>query len=408
MHVLVLVLAVLATLSLAAWLYLVFFHGLFWRMEPRLDPRRPASMPGDGRWPRVAAIVPARNESALLPETLPALLAQDYPGPFHVYVVDDRSADGTAEVALSAAREAGRADRLDVLQGDALPEGWKGKVWAMRQGGEAAATFSPKYLLLTDADTVHSPGMLRALVATAEAGRYQSVSAMTLLRVESFWDTLLIPAFVYFFAKLYPFRWAMDPRKRLAAANGGCILVDAGALERAGGFEAMAGAMIDDCAVARLVKQNGGRLWMGHTRDARSIRRHGDLSVTWGMVARYAFAQLGYSWLLLALTVLGMAALYLVPPAAVLAGIIAAFVAPALGAWWLLAVSLAAWALMSASYLPVLRWYGLPVVYAPLLPLSATLYTAMTAASGLRYWRGKGGAWKDRTYGATKREAARR
>jgi hopene-associated glycosyltransferase HpnB len=288
--------------------------------------------------------------------------------------------------------------KLTVVRGAERPAGWKGKVWAMRQGVEASEAAGSEYVLLADADVVLQPGLLKALVAHAERERLDLASLMTLLRVESAWDRLLIPAFVYFFAKLYPFRWIGDPRKRMAGANGGCILLRRRALEDAGGLDAMQDAMIDDCALGRLVKGNGGRLWLGYTRDVRGRRAHGDLSTTWNMVARYAFAQLGYSYLLLLGVVLGMLLTYVVPPLGVALG--ATLLAPVGNVWayTLLVAGAVSWLLMSATYVPMLRLYGLSYLYAPLLPIGAFMYTLMTVSSGVRYRQGRGGAWKGRTY----------
>jgi len=403
MYITTLILASLGSVSLLAWVYLVLGRGMFWRIEPWLDASPQPASDDEAAWPSVSAVVPARNEAGLLPATLPTLLKQDYPSEFHVYLVDDRSADGTSDVAMRIAQECGATDRLTVVQGTDLPDGWKGKVWAMQQGVRHSEESRSEYVLLADADVAHEPGVLRALVDKARAGKQALVSLMTVLRVASLWDRLLVPAFVYFFAKLYPFRWVSDPRKRTAGANGGCILLRREALEKAGSFEAMANAIIDDCALGALIKRSGGRTWLGFTRDARSLRPHESLSITWNMVARYAFAQLNYSPLLLLGTVLGMLLAYLVPP---LGTVIGAVVMSATGhlvaGLWLMLASLVAWMLMAGSYLPMLRLYGLSPLLAPLLPVSAFLYTLMTVSSGLRYWRGQGSAWKGRTYEATR------
>ena len=404
MHTITLILALLGIGSLVGWLYLVLGRGMFWRTEPRLNASPSPTMDEDTGWPSVSAVVPARNEAHLLPATLPTLLRQDYPGDFHVYLVDDRSTDGTSDAALRAVQECGAEDRLTIIQGADLPTGWKGKVWAMQQGVQRSEATGSEYVLLTDADVADEPGVLRALVGKAQIEKLDLASLMTKLRAVSLWDNLLIPAFVYFFAKLYPFRWVGDPSKRMAGANGGCVLLRREALEKAGGFEAMADAIIDDCALAGLIKHSGGRIWMGFTRDARSLRRHEDLSSTWNMVARYAFAQLGYSPLLLAGTVLGMLFIYVMPPLGTVFGAVAAGTAGNLTVGlWLALASLAAWVLMAGSYLSMLRLYGISPLFAPLLPVSAALYTMMTVSSGLRYLRGQGGGWKGRNYGATDR-----
>lgn len=389
-------------LSLLAWAYLVAGRGRFWLTDQRLPP---APAEADlSPWPSVSVIVPARNEAEVLPRTLPTLLRQDYPGPFHVFLVDDQSKDGTAEAARWAAGQAGAQDRLTVVPGRPLPPGWTGKVWALEQGVRASARAGSDLLLFTDADIAHAPHVLRSLVLKAEGEGLDLVSAMAHLQTATAWERLLIPAFVYFFAKLYPFRWVNDRRRPMAGAAGGCLLLRRSALERAGGLAPISAAVIDDCALAALVKgrsrPEGGRLWLGLSREVRSLRPYEGLRGVWNMVARSAFAQLGYSPLLLAGTVAGMLLLYLVPPLAAVGGLIAIGLGlPAAPAALLAASGLAAWAAMAGSYLPMLRWYGLPSLLAPLLPVAGLLYTLMTVDSARRSWRGEGGAWKGRTYG---------
>lgn len=387
---------VLAAASWAAWVVLLLGRGTFWRVAPKLAfPADPG--PADDVRPGVVAIIPARNEADVLPATLATILAQDYKGSFSATLVDDRSDDGTADVARATAT--GREARLTVLTGEPLPEGWSGKVWAVHQGVAAASCRAepPEYVWLTDADIAHEPWVLSALVDRAEREDLDLVSVMATLRIESQVDRLLIPAFVYFFAKLYPFRYTADPRRRTAGAAGGCVLARRAALERAGGFGAMRGALIDDCTLARRVKDVGGRLWLGYSHGVRSVRGYGSLAAVWDMVARSAYTQLGHSPWLLAGTLLGMLFLYAVGPAALVGGAVAA----ALGvpdALPTAALGGATWAVMAASFVPLLRHHGVSAAVAPLLPVAGVLYTAMTVSSAWRHVRGRGGAWKGRTY----------
>ena len=383
----------LAAASLLAWIGLLVGRGLFWWPLPRLHPPRECSQPEGA----VVAVVPARDEAAVLPRTLPTVLSQDYRGPLRVVLVDDRSEDETASVACAAAEGLGAKDRLTILRGEPLPAGWSGKVWAMQQGATAARGELPEFLWFTDADIAHEPWVLSALVDRAEAERLDLVSTMATLRVDSAWDRLLVPAFVYFFAKLYPFRFVGNPRRRNAGAAGGCILVRRSALERVGGLEAIASALIDDCALGRLVKRAGGRIWLGFSRGVRSVRGYGSLVSVWRMVARSAYTQLGHSPLVLAGTIVGMVFLYALPPLACVGGAVAAaFAVP--DAIVLAAFGAATWGLMAASFVPMLRHHGVGWWIAPLLPVAGVLYTAMTVSSAWRHTRGRGGAWKGRTY----------
>ncbi len=390
---------VVASGSLVAWLWLVLARGRFWRTDQELNAV--VSMMADERdkWPSVSVIIPARDEADLLPITLPTLLTQDYPGQFDVYLVDDGSSDGTGNIAAQAARQCDASDRLTVCSGKILPPGWKGKVWAMRQGILRSEQSQSECLLLTDADITYAPGILRAIVRKLRADRLELVSLMAKLHVVSAWDRLLLPAFVYFFSKLYPFRFVNDPNKAAAGAAGGCVLLRRKALQDAGGLKQISNEIIDDCALAKLIKGSGGRIWMGMTDDVNSIRPYERLVNIWNTVARTAFDQLGYSVTALLGTVLGMLFVYLVPPVASIIGAIAVATIGLSGvSLWLLSVCFFAWALMSMSYLPILRRYRVSYLFALLLPVSAMVYTAMTVSSALRYWQGHGGEWKGRTY----------
>ena len=390
---------VIASGSFVAWLWLVLGRGRFWRTDQELNAVVSTTADERDKWPSVSVIVPARDEADLLPITLPTLLTQDYPGQFHVYLIDDGSSDGTAHIAVQAARQCDATDRLTVYSGKILPPGWKGKVWAMRQGMLCSEQSQSECLLLTDADIAYAPGVLRAIVRKLRANRLELVSLMAKLHVVSAWDRLLLPAFVYFFSKLYPFRFVNDPKKAAAGAAGGCVLLRRRALQDTGGLKEIADEIIDDCALAKLIKGSGGRIWMGMTDDVNSIRPYESLANIWNTVARTAFDQLGYSVTVLLGTVLGMLFVYLAPPVSLIIGAIAvATLGLSTVSLWLVSVSFFAWALMSVSYLPILRRYRTSYLFTLLLPLSAMVYTAMTVSSALRYWQGHGGEWKGRTY----------
>jgi hopene-associated glycosyltransferase HpnB len=391
--VLVLFLFVASVLAVAAWVYLVAGHGGFWRTDQRL-PRAGAADPA--AWPAVVAVVPARDEAEMLPRTLPTLLSQRYEGELTVLIVDDESSDGTGDVAarLGAAqpRRDGAGARLRVLAGDPTPPGWAGKVWAMAQGLRMAA--EADYVLFTDADIAYAPDTLGDLVRGALADDRVLVSQMALLRTDTLAERLLIPAFVYFFAQLYPFRRVNRRGGRTAAAAGGCVLVRRRALEAAGGLEPIRSARIDDVALGGLVKRAGYDCWLGFTADVVSRRRYDGVAEIWDMVARSAYTQLRYSPLLLTGTVLGMIWLYVVPVAATAIGLAAL----AAGGTPRLAVAgLASWVIMAVSYVPVLRLSRLSGAWAVCLPLVGVLYAAMTISSALRHRAGRGGEWKGRT-----------
>ncbi|MFK0253827.1 glycosyltransferase [Streptomyces sp. NPDC090445] len=378
-----------ACASLAAWIWLTLAQGMFWRTDVRLPPRT-----APARWPSVAIVVPARDEAEVLPRSLPSLLAQDYPGEAEVILVDDGSTDGTAALARRLARAQPGLPLTVVSPGEPEP-GWTGKLWALRHGIAFARTArdaaEPEYLLLTDADIAHEPDSLRELVAAATSAGLDLVSQMARLRVAGFWERLVVPAFVYFFAQLYPFRRINRPAARTAAAAGGCVLLHTGAAVRAGVPDAIRQAVIDDVSLARAVRDSGGRIWLGLAERVDSVRPYPALADLWQMVSRSAYAQLRHRPLLLAGTVAGLVLVYLVPPAALFAGLAAGRPATA----WAGGL---AWLLMAGTYLPMLRYYRQPAVLAPLLPLTALLYLLMTVDSAVQHYRGRGAAWKGRTY----------
>ena len=351
------------------------------------------------RWPAVTVVVPARNEAAVLPSTLPTLLDQDYPGRFEIVVVDDSSTDGTANVA-SGLGAGSTGPGVHVVAASPLREGWAGKVWAMHTGATSDPARRCDYILLTDADIAHPPDLVRRLVGMAERRDLDLASVMAHLRAVTPFERLLVPAFVYFFGLLYPFRWSNNPWSRTAAAAGGCVLVKRRALDRVGGFESIRGEIIDDCALAARIKHAGGQTWLGLGRDVRSVRGYAGLSGVWHVVARTAYTQLAYSPVRLLGTVIALLLTFAAPPIAVVGAglglLTGAALQPSVAA---LALGILGWGLMTASYLPMTRWYGGWALLAVTLPLSAVLYVAMTLDSARRHYSGVGGGWKGRTYG---------
>ena len=369
----------LASTALAVWLYLIFARGAFWRCSQRDDwpsPQVPARPP-------VAAVVPARNEADCIGRTIASLLAQDYPGPWTVILVDDDSSDGTAEIAH---RGADGNERLKVVRSRGLPAGWTGKLWAIKQGIDAAAALPqpPVYVLLTDADIVHATDSVSRLVAHAERNALVLTSLMVKLHCESFAERIAIPAFVFFFQMLYPFVWVNRRQSSVAAAAGGCMLVRADILCKAGGMDAIRAALIDDCALAKLLKAHGP-IWLGLTERVRSIRRYPAVSDIRRMVVRSAYAQLSYSPLVLGGTVVAMALTYLLPP------LLAIF-----GSGIARVIAVVAWGLMFVAFQPTLRFYRLSPLWGLALPAIALEYTIFTLDSARQYMRGRGGSWKGR------------
>jgi hopene-associated glycosyltransferase HpnB len=371
----------IAAIALAIWCYLLAARGAFWRCAER-DDWEPAPL---DPWPCVAAVVPARNEADGIGECIGALLGQDYPVPWSVILVDDDSSDGTADIARGA--QAGNANaRLTIVTSRGLPAGWTGKLWALKQGIDAAMALPqpPDFLLLTDADIVHAGDSVRRLVARAQEKHLVLTSLMVKLRCESVAERVNIPAFIFFFQMLYPFSSVNRPQSPVAAAAGGCMLVRADTLREAGGIEAIRGALIDDCALAKLLKARGP-IWLGLTERVHSIRPYPALGDIRRMIVRSAYAQLRYSPLLLLGTVAGMVLTYLAPPLLAVFGSGAARV-----------LALLTWLLMAVAFQPTLRFYRCSPLWGIALPAIALQYMIFTLDSAYLYVRGRGGSWKGR------------
>jgi hopene-associated glycosyltransferase HpnB len=375
--------------SLAAWIYLILCNGRFWQGDQRL----PAQAPSDDAlesWPAVVAVVPARNEVDVVERALDSLLSQDYPGEFQIVLVDDCSDDGTGGIANRLARDHPAGSRLTVVETAEMPDGWVGKMWAVQSGIRLAGARWPEtpYLHLTDADVEHSPGNLREMVYKAEKEGLGLVSLMVMLHCKTRWEKLLIPAFVYFFQMLYPFPRINDPNSRVAGAAGGCMLIRAEALKRAGGIESIRGEIIDDCALGAALK-SVGRVWVGLSDTEYSARPYASLGEIWAMVARSAYTQLHHSAWMLALTVVGMAVVFLSPPLIVLT-------LPAHSNIWAALPALSAWLMMTWSFRPSALRYRRSPASGLVLPASALLYLGMTLDSARRHRIGAGGQWKGR------------
>jgi hopene-associated glycosyltransferase HpnB len=410
-------LIIAGAVSVAAWIWLLTANGGFWRVRGLTlaydeDAQQNA---------RIVAVIPARNEAETIARVVSSLFAQQWAGELHIVLVDDNSTDGTAEAARGACNPHISAEQrganvghptaqisgphiptsancgqkwgmrsLTIVQGQPLPAGWSGKMWAVHQGVEEALKLAPDYLLFTDADIVHAPTSVASLVAKSESG-FDLVSLMVRLHCRSFAERLLIPAFVFFFFMLYPPRWISDSRRKTAGAAGGCILIRPQALARAGGIAAIRSEIIDDCALAREVKRSGGRVWLGLADETASVRPYDTFGEIGRMIARTAFNQLGHSALMLVGALVGLTLVYLLPIALVYAQPFAARVLGAL-----------AWLLMALCFSQTVRFYRMSPIWALALPVSAAFYMGATLLSAINYWSGRGGQWKGRAQDVVK------
>lgn len=379
----------IAAIPALIWLYVLTGRGQFWRIVTRSAAASPPSAPAPPTARRVVVLIPARNEAPLIGTAVTSLAQQVFTGLIHIVVIDDGSSDGTGDVAMQAVRTAGALERFTLLRADPLPAGWTGKLWALSQGVAAAAALDPDYLLFSDADIRHEPTSVASLVANAETNGRELVSRMVKLSVVTFAERLLIPAFVFFFFMLYPPAWVADPRRKLAAAAGGCLLIRPAALARVGGLAAIRAQIIDDCALARAIKGSGGRIALELAADTHSLRRYRSAAEILAMISRSAFAQLQHSYLLVVVTLVGLFLTYLLPVGLLF------FDTPLMAG-----LGLAALALMSFGYLPMVRFYGLAALWSVCLPVIALFYAGAVIHSACQHARGRGGAWKGRVQDA--------
>ena len=394
--------ALIAAVSLAIWLYLYLVRGVFWSLQPFDDDDSKPTPPSN--WPAVTAIIPARNEAETIAQTISSLVQQNYPGKFSIIVVNDHSEDATAKLAQESANSNRTTTmQLTILDAPPLQPGWTGKLSALNSGIESISD-NPTYLWFTDADIVHAPDTLTRLVARAERNNLDLTSLMVLLRAETLPERLLIPPFLFFFLMLYPPRKIANPKSRTAGAAGGCILLRRDALDRIGGLSSIRGEVIDDCALARAIKNPAPssapsdnpqdsvahsaspKIWMGLTRKSHSLRAYSTFAEIRDMIARTAFTQLRYSTLLLLGTLLGLAITYLAPIALLFAHDTATRL-----------VALTTWLLMSLLFLPTVRFYRISTHWSATLPLAALFYAASTTLSATRYWLNRGAQWKGRS-----------
>jgi hopene-associated glycosyltransferase HpnB len=372
--------ALVSLLFFAVWVYLIGFHGRFWRSLPVLHPGVPSGKT------KLAVIVPARNEAESIRQSLVSLLAQDYPEELSILLVDDNSTDDTGQIAASLASD----KRLTIIAGQPLPPGWTGKLWAIHQGLAHEKAKAAGYIFLTDADIGHAPDHISTLVAKAEIDGLDLVSEMVRLHCRTAPERALIPAFVFFFQMLYPFAWVADPAKRIAGAAGGSMLVARPAMDRIQGVSRIRHRLIDDCALAEQIKSTGGRIWLGHSERAVSARVYSRWRDVWNMISRTAYEQLGRSPLLLLGCIAAMGLIYLAPP-------LLAFFAHGLPRL----LGVLCWLMMASAFQPTLRRYRLSPLWGLALPGIALFYLCATVASALRHYGGRGGGWKDRFYSET-------
>jgi hopene-associated glycosyltransferase HpnB len=407
---------VIAAISLAVWLYLLLARGNFWNLHAFDDDD--ATHPAPSNWPAVTAIIPARNEAESIAQTIASLSRQNYPGTFSIVVVDDHSEDATAKLAQQSANAEGKnlnaTTEVTILNAPPLQPGWTGKLSALNAGvlhairegaasdvpqsdavntALASAVSAPTYLWFTDADIIHSPDTLTRLVSRSEQHNLDLTSLMVLLSAQTFSERLLIPPFLFFFLMLYPPAKIANPKSKTAGAAGGCILLLRTALDRIGGLASIRSEVIDDCALARAIKNSAlvgnvkrANIWMGLTRKSSSLRAYTTFTEIRDMIARTAFTQLRYSALLLIFTLIGLAALYFAPIALLFAHDTFTRV-----------VALATWLLMSLLFLPTVRFYRISTHWAATLPAAAAFYAAATFVSATRYWTNRGAQWKGRS-----------
>jgi hopene-associated glycosyltransferase HpnB len=364
----------LALTGFLIWLVVLLLPWKPWDTDESLDANDPDTR---ADLSPITVLIPARNEQDVISDTLDGLTQQGKN--LNIILIDDQSNDQTSEIARSK-----NLPYLQIIHGRSLASGWSGKLWALEQGRLMAKT---PLILLLDADIYLKPHILNTLLLKMEREQLDLISLMARLRMESFWEKLLIPAFIFFFKLLYPFSLSNSVQSRVAAAAGGCILVKTDMLEKVNAFNSLKQCLIDDCSLARKIKNAGGRIWLGLTHSAVSLRPYNKLDNIWAMVDRSAFTQLQHSWLLLLLTTLLMIAAFVNPVLAIIYGDSVAVI-----------LGLCTLVFLFICYLPVLNFYSINPLWGCFLPVIGTLFLCMTWSSAWQYLTDKGARWKDRSY----------
>lgn len=385
-----LILTALISLSLAIWLYLTFAYHGFWRRREFLPPHDSTPIQP---WPTITSLTPARNEAALIAQSFSSILKQSYKGEFQSVLIDDASEDNTSEIAAQTAQTINRSHVIDIIQAAPLPKKWSGKLWALQSGFDHknAARTPPDYYWLSDADIYHKPHTLSRLVKFAQKKDLALVSLMVTLNCKGIWERIIIPAFIYYFQLLYPFKAVNNPKRSEAGAAGGCILIRRDALEAIGGFHAIKDRLIDDCALAETVKAQGFKIWLGHGPDSLSLRESAKFKDLGKMVSRTAFIQLNYSYFRLILAISGMFLIYILPVLCFLYGALT-------HKWLLMSIAGLSWALMAFTYWPTIKAYKRKILESTLMPITASLFMGMTLYSAWMHYRGTHSGWHNRTY----------
>ncbi|WP_346771185.1 glycosyltransferase [Commensalibacter oyaizuii] len=383
---------ILTGLSFIIWIWLFFFHGRFWSRGPILQPISPTEQFKCKRWPDVYIIVPARDEAKTIEQVTLSLLQQDYLGKYQILVVDDDSQDGTGDIVHRCRQDLSedQQGKLTVICTPPRPSGWSGKLWALSHGIDyIERQYKPEnaYFFFTDADIVHEPSHLATLVDKAETDQLDQVSEMVQLRCQSFFERAFIPAFVYFFCMLYPFSKVNKSSTSIAAGAGGTVLIRQYALAKIGGISALKTALIDDVTLASLVKKSGGKIYLGHSRLARSLRTYERITDVWDMITRTAYVQLRYSLFWLLLTICLMSMMWFFP-------FIHIFTINGIAR----KIAMATYFISILSFIPTLSRFGISFLWIFALPAIALFYLTATIGSALNYYRGKGMMWKGRAY----------
>ena len=386
----------LSLIPFYSWVYIVFFHGrklfstelYFWTNKIIFEKfYNNVNTSSKNKVDKICVIIPARNEEDSIGNTLKSIIDQKIDH-LEIILIDDNSTDKTTSRAkLKMKKE--KFQRFKLLRGKTLPKGWSGKTWALKQGVDYALKRNHKYFLFLDSEIIVKDCIIRDVKNFLENNKLLMVSLMAKLNCSNFWEKLLIPSFIFFFQKLYPFNEVNDHRKKIAAAAGGFIFCESKIFESSNLYDQIKNKVIDDCNLAKLIKKKG-RIWLGLTDRVVCQRKYQGLYEIWMMVSRTAFEQLNHSILLLLFSVLGLISIYILP-------FINLYVFFKQNNF-LLALNVMSIFLMTASIIPTINFYKLKFWYYFSLPISGFLYLCMTLSSAYNHFFKNGNNWKGRTY----------
>ena len=340
----------------------------------------------------VSIMVPMRNEERNVERCIGSLINQDYPN-YEIIAIDDMSTDGTLRIleALS-----GKYPDLKVVIGSPTPQGWVGKNHALWQGVQRTGG---NCLLFVDADTYLEPYTLRSALSYAEEHKADMLSIFPFQELGSFWERIIQPIIFTSIASAFPHRRINSPEYKEAAANGQFILIHRDVYQAVGGHEAIKDKIVEDFALAKLVKGRGYRLRVARGKHLIRTRMYRNLKEIWEGWTKNIFLGIDKNWRRLIFGIIMLSLRGFLPFFLLIQSLLA--ISSSAGSPVYIVIFLESlWLVLLNIYLSWerTRAYDIPAYYAVLFPISAAAFIGIMISSTYKVISGKGVVWKGRRY----------